>query len=140
MVNSVKNLMSSQKLHLALFYRPPSSPYSIFDELQVCLESLSVDILQQLILLGDFNVDMLKTSHPLFSHLQTIADYFSLTQVVSSPTHFSHNGNSSLIDLVFISCPDRLLSCETVPPLGSSDHLGVHLALKRNVTCNATSK
>ena len=51
----------------------------------------------------------------------------------------SHNGNSSLIDLVSISCPDRLLSCETVPPLGSSDHLGVHLALKRSVTCNAPS-
>ena len=69
MVISVKNLISSQKLHLALFYRSPSSPYSIFDELQVCLENLSVDILQQFILLGDFNVDMLKTSHPLFSHL-----------------------------------------------------------------------
>ena len=79
MVISVKNLMYSQKLHLALFYHPTSSPY---------LEGLSVDILQQYILLGDFNVDMLKTSYPLFSHLQTIADYFSLTRVVSSPTHF----------------------------------------------------
>ena len=137
MVISVRNHVSSQKLHLALFYRPPNSPYSIFDELQVCLENLSVDTLQQFVLLGDFNVDMLKPSHPLFSHLQTIADYFALTQAVSSPTHSSHNGNSSLIDLVFISCPDRLHSCETVPPLGSSDHLGVHLALKRSITRNA---
>ena len=61
---------------------------------------------------------------------------FSLTQVVSSPTHYSHDGNPSLIDLVFISCPERLLSCETVPPLGSSDHLGVQLAIRRNITHN----
>ena len=38
-----------------------------------------------------------------------------------------------------MSCPDRLLSCETVPPLGSSDHLGVHLALKRSIICSAPS-
>ena len=49
--------------------------------------------------------------------IHSIATYFSLEQVVSSPTHFSHAGNPSLIDLLFISCPDRLLSCITVPPL-----------------------
>ena len=38
-----------------------------------------------------------------------------------------------------ISCPERLLSCETVPPLGSSDHLGVQLAIKRNITHNCPS-
>ena len=139
LVTSVRSQVSSQKLHLALFYRPPSSPFSIFDELQVLNENLSVDIMQQFILLGDFNVDMLKASHPLFSRLQTITEYFSLTQVVSSPTHYSHNGNPSLIDLVFISCPERLLLCETVPPLGSSDHLGVQLAIRRNIAHNRPS-
>ena len=136
---SVRSQASSQKLHLALFYRPPSSPFSIFDELQVLIENLGVDVMQQFILLGDFNVDMLKTSHPLLSRLQIITEYFSLTQVVSSPTHYSHNGSPSLIDLVFISCPERLLSCETVPPLGSSDHLGVQLAIRRNITHNRPS-
>ena len=58
---------------------------------------------------------------------------------MSSPTHYSHNGNPSLINLVFISCPERLLSCETVPPLGSSDHLGVQLAIRRNITHNRPS-
>ena len=58
---------------------------------------------------------------------------------MSSPTHYSHNGNPSLIDLVFISCPERLLLCETVPPLGSSDHLGVQLAIKRNIAHNRPS-
>ena len=55
--------------------------------------------MQQFITFGDFNVDMLKTSHPLLSRLQIITEYFSLTQAVSSPTHYSHNGNPSLIDL-----------------------------------------
>ena len=57
---------------------------------------------------------------------------------MTNPTHFSHNGNSSLIDLVFISCSDRLLVCETVPPLGSSDHLEIRLALKRSEIHNSS--
>ena len=132
MAVSVNHPLQTQKLHLALFYRPPSSSCSIFDDLQLCLEELSAITLHHFVLLGDFNVDYLKPSHPLFTHLHSIATYFFLEQVVSSPTHFSHTGNPSLIDLVFISCPDKLLSCVTVPPLGGSDHLGVHLAFKKN--------
>ena len=42
----------------------------------------------------------------------------------------SPNGNVSLIDLAMLSDIKHLLFCTTVPPLSTSDHLGVCLAIK----------
>ena len=82
------------------------------------------------LLLGDFNVNFLNHQHHLFSHLRDILYSFSLHQVVPSFTHVSPNGNKSLIDLALLSEPSCLQSCTTIPPLLSSDHLGVSLAIK----------
>ena len=62
---------------------------------------------------------------PLCNHLNNILQSFSLSQVVTEPTHIQHNGNSSLIDLVLMSAPETLSNCTTVPPLANSDHLGI---------------
>ena len=61
------------------------------------------------VLLGDFNIDFLNQEHPLFSKLLYIMNSFDLTQVVSSPTHVSHNGKETLIDLAFISSSSKIL-------------------------------
>jgi hypothetical protein len=59
-----------------------------------------------------------------------------LTQVVKVPTHFS-SSTSSLIDLVFLSSPSNLISCEAVSPLSNSDHLGLSLAVSSvKIKCN----
>ena len=55
---------------------------------------------------------------------------FDLTQVVSSPTHVSHNGKETLIDLALISSSSKLKECSIIPPLSNSDHDGIHLALR----------
>ena len=80
--------------------------------------------------MGDFNINFYNPSHPLFSNLCNILDYFSLSQVVSEPTHTSPQGNASLIDLALISDASKLISCSVVPPLGTSDHNGMQLSLK----------
>lgn len=61
-----------------------------------------------------------------------IADFvafnsFCLSQVVSTPTHLCPNGSDSMIDLIAMSSPSLLQSCETLPPLENSDHLGLLL-------------
>ena len=55
---------------------------------------------------------------------------FSLTQVVSSYTHVSPTGNTSLIDLALISNTSKVSQCQTISPLCNSDHLGVELDIK----------
>ena len=113
------------KLCLCVFYRPPSSSCSeIFDTL--CEALFSVDIL----LLGDFNVDFNNPSCHLYSHVSNLMNTFSLSQVVDTPTHCSHNGHPSLIDLVFVSNINRLLECTVIPPLSNSDHLGLSVTLQ----------
>ena len=81
-------------------------------------------------LVGDFNINFLFLNHPLFSKLLSITSSFLLHQKVSQPTHFSHSGVPSIIDLVFVSCSSRVISCTTVPPLSTSDHLGVSIIYK----------
>ena len=53
---------------------------------------------------------------------------FNLIQVISEPTRVV-NDCSSLIDLAFVSVPGMVQSCETIPPLANSDHLGIHLIM-----------
>ena len=118
---------TSTPITLALFYRPPSSPYSIFDDLLSTLFThVRITQFSNFVLMGDFNVNFLDNTHPLFSKLLTVTSSLSLTQVVTSPTHCSN----SLIDLVFLSLPESLAECETLPPLANSDHNGIIFALQ----------
>ena len=50
--------------------------------------------------------------------------------MVTSPTHFSYLGSPSIIDLAFLSRPQNLISCCTIPPLFKSDHLGLSIICK----------
>ena len=121
-------------LTLALFYRPPSSSYSILDNLLTILCTyIDPPCLANFILLGDFNINFFDTSHPLFSKLHMVSSSLSLTQVVTTLTHFSSTCNS-LIDLVFLSSPNSLIFCQTVPPLSNSDHLGLLVAVSAATT------
>ena len=101
------------------------------DTLFNILSSLDINVFSNLILLGDFNIDNLSPSHYLYHHLSQIFDCFSLSQVNSTPTHCTNNGHWTLIDLAILSSPEHLSVCETIPPLGNSDHLGLHVVINR---------
>ena len=136
---SITPISVSNKFCICLFYRPPSSSVSIFDNLCTTLQMVNPAQFCTFLLLGDFNVNFLNTQHHLFSHLRDILYSFSLQQVVPSFTHVSPNGNKSLIDLALLSEPSCLQSCTTLPPLSSSDHLGVSLAIKWKTSTKAVS-
>ena len=65
---------------------------------------------------------------------------FSLSQVVIEPTHLIPNGQSSLINLVFMSSPQVLTKClvftkcSMVSQLDNSDHLGLRVILQEQST------
>ena len=105
---------SLSPLTIGLFYRPPSSPVSIFDTLlnSLCMH-IDVTLLSNFVLLGDFNVNYLVPHGPLFQSIHHLAASLCLTQVVHEPTRFSVN-TCSLIDLIFMSAPTNLLKCITI--------------------------
>ena len=106
-------------------------PYSCADIVSLYSTLCRIDsLVSHFVLVGDFNVDLRTSSHPLSPKLHNIASSFILSQIVTQPTHFSHAGTPSLIDLVFVSSPNNVASGQTVPPLSNSDHLGIHLTYK----------
>ena len=121
-----------------LFYRPPSSSVSIFNNLCTTLQMVNPAQFSTFLLLGDFNVNFYKPQHHLFSHVNDILYSFSLVQVVPSFTHVSPNGSTSLIDLALLSDTSCLQSCTTLLPLSSSDHLGLSLSIKWKNSTNPT--
>ena len=112
-----------------LFYIVLQVPHQFFLS---CSQNLHLSIFSNLILLGDFNVNFFSSSHPFYSHLCNIIDSFSLHQCVTDPTHTSPSGTASLIDLVFVSDSQLLSNCVIIPPLGTSDHNGIHVSLKED--------
>ena len=111
---------------LGTFYKPPNSD-SAFGLFKDHISFLSPTILHNLILVGDFNIDLLKSSS-LSKSLIDFTKCLGLNQIICEPTHFSHTGSPSLIDLVFVSsdlsCPSRVL-----PPISSFDHLSILFSL-----------
>ena len=58
----------------------------------------------------------------LRSKLISLSECLSLIQIVNEATHFSHSGNPSIIDFFFLSSSIKLVSCDILPPISSSDH------------------
>ena len=131
--NSSELLLSSithrkHRLFIETFYCPPSSTMAISSLLSL-LSNLSSSILSNLILVGDFNVNYVSSSSsPFFLELKSFADSYSLSQFISDPTHFSHAGTPSIIDLAFI--PSTFTSNYLIlPPLSCSDHNAILLSV-----------
>ena len=135
---SVTSPFLNSILCICLFYRPPSSSVCIFDHLLYTLQLLNpTGYFSTFLLMGDFNVNFYNSSNFLLSHILKL---FSLTQVVSSYTHVSPTGNTSLIDLALISNTSKVSQCQTISPLCNSDHLGVELDIKVKNTSIYVSK
>ena len=85
------------------------------------------------ILVGDFNLPGITWENPepnsiletLF--LEAVQDKL-LSQMVMEPTR-----GSNILDLMFVSNPEMVESCDVILPLGQSDHNGTKLEYKVNV-------
>jgi len=94
------------KVCVCLLYRPPNSSCDFLDYLYDVLYSIDISFFSNFLLLGDFNIDFLAQSHPLFSKVVCITSSFLFHQVVSHPTHFSYSGVPSILTLcLYLALP-----------------------------------
>ena len=119
---------SNRKHCVALLYRPPSSPVSFFDNFCSALHFLNPSQFSSFVHLGDFNIDFCST-HPYFCKLQSVTQLFSLSRVITTPTHLNSNGKHTIIDLVFVSHEQQISDCSVIAPLANSDHCGLRVTL-----------
>ena len=118
-------------------YRPPSSDLPTFmhnleDTIQKCYHS-------DIVVVGDFNAKSPEwfpsdSSNVAGRELAPLFFQLGLRQCVSTPTRLLSDGRlDSLLDLVITNVSQLVLSTETLPPLGSSDHLCVFCELDLSV-------
>ena len=103
---------------VVLLYRSPSVPQREFlANIESLLAWLQDNKTTKIILLGDFNVDLLKFSN---SPLSRLTEGFSFKQVVTEATHRF----GSCLDHIYL--PERCSGIVTVIPTYYSDHYFVH--------------
>ena len=108
-------------LHLGCIYRPPSSPAAYWEKLECVLSQVDGD---DIVLMGDLNVDFLSPTSDLFNSLNcSVLLPFGLQNVIQAPTLISTSQNSSL-DVILTNMV--AVHSGTVVSCDLSDHSLVH--------------
>ena len=122
----------SKTFIICVFYRPPSSPVSLFDTFSLVLEELCIPMYSTFLIFGDFNVDV-STPNYLCKYLHNVIHQHALS---ITPTGYTRVTDTSMttIDLVLSTSPELFETCETIPPIGTSDHYGIFAKLSLATT------
>lgn len=107
---------------VGIMYRPPnSSTAEWFEHFENVLQFASQIPNKQIIITGDFNIDLLKNADScVFTYTNLLASY-GLQQHVQQPTHVTSN-SSTLIDHVICTEGTPITFCKTIDASEISDH------------------
>ena len=113
--------VNSEKLLLLCLYRTGPVSKSFFDEFNTVLSSAML-VSDRIVIAGDFNIHVEKSTDPHVTRLLEIAESFGFSQLVKSPTHIG----GGCIDLIFDNSQfvDKK-SVKTYPAYVASDHFPV---------------
>ncbi len=104
---------------ICIFYR--SQAHSLNDWFQCFSHQLTNAYVEcnQVTVLGDFNIDLLKSDTDSNTWLELMENY-QFSQLINEPTRVT-NKNRILIDHILTTTPDKV-RCTKVPQIGISDH------------------
>ena len=115
------------KMAVGVIYKSPVIPYSVFAAIHENIAYVTSKY-QHCIILGDMNIDHLKTdSSPLKFFNTYFAEPFSFSQIVDKPTRITKT-SSTLIDLMLTGNPENVKVHEVVDTPGISDHCLIFMA------------
>ena len=110
---------NSKPFLIATWYTPPCSLIDLFLHYESFLEKLD-SLGLEYYLLGDLNCNLASLQHDSNTRrLCEISDLFGLQQLITEPTCITES-SSTLIDLIFTNCADRVVCCG-VSHIGISD-------------------
>ena len=110
----------SKPFVVSTWYRPPNSLVDIFRFFEAFIGELDSENMEYWVL-GDLNcnINAHKPDNDTKS-LLNIANVYGVHQLISEPTRITDK-SSSLIDVIFTNCPERVV-CSGVSHIGISDH------------------
>ena len=119
-------------------YRPPDSNLdSFFATLSVSLNQ-ALDRYDNVILMGDINIDTQDSQHPGYNKLSSFCDVFGLSNLVTTKTCFTKSHSSS-IDVILTNKPRSFLNT-SVFETGLSDCHGLVITLMKAVVARLKPK
>ncbi|XP_062610974.1 uncharacterized protein LOC134272825, partial [Saccostrea cucullata] len=121
------NLKNTKSILYCSAYRPPSAPSCWVEDLAREINRAPCCDDQEIILTGDFNVDLLKDPPQSWT---SALEEFGLTQLITIPTRIT-NTSCTLIDHFYTTQPDNICEIQ-VPPIAISDHYPVCATRKSN--------
>ena len=121
----------SKPFVIATWYRPPDSSIDKFSSFETLVGRLDAEGIEFYIA-GDLNCNLAATQLDNNSRrLTSITDLYSLHQFINKPTRVTET-SSTLIDLIFTNCQDRVV-CSGVSHVGISDHSLVYAYRKISI-------
>jgi len=118
--------IKNKSIVLGVIYRPPALPLSCFQSVEQSLFNFASDC-DDVILIGDFNINLLKPSVPGGKIVNNLCTVHDLKQLVTSPTYICSNANS-LLDLVMVRESANVKYIEQTIQPGISHHNFVYFA------------
>lgn len=123
-----KTRIQKRVFAFCVFYRPPNTNINTFlDDFDNIFSTICISV-DEVVCLGDFNVDFFNVSNPVSNCFQA----YNLTQILNEPSRISGR-SSTLIDPIFVSDVDLVTSTGTLPADTFSDHRLVYCELLFNV-------
>lgn len=114
----IELILKNKHILFGLFYRPPNSDAIYFSTVEDSFH-LAVDTgMKDIIITGDFNFNML--SEQSSRKIKDLCRQFSLSQIISQPTHFTEN-SSSLIDLLLVNDNNHVITSGVGDPFLQQD-------------------
>ena len=120
-------LKRNNPLRVSFVYRNPAEKVDWRERFSCMMDAASLDT-SEIIIMGDFNIDLLKPQTPWLD----ITSSYNLTQLVNSPTRLTAS-SQTLIDHIYTT-HEQNISELCVPIYGCSDHLPVCLTWNKKGT------
>ena len=117
------------------WYRPPNSSADIFTSLELLVGRLDSECVE-FYLMGDMNCNMASPGDSVSRSLLDITRIYDLHQMINEATRITES-TSTVIDLIFTNCPDRVI-CSGVTHIAISDHSLVYAY--RKLSSNPVTK
>lgn len=112
-------------------YRAPCSSCNVFIDAFESTLSAVIPITDQIICMGDFNIDLLNMENYNSKHFSELLDSVGLCQIIQEPTRIAQS-SSTLIDLIIVSDESLICKCGVRSLYAVSDHELVFCELDNN--------
>ncbi len=105
-------IINRKKILIGGIYRPPDSNNNHWLLLEESIDRAFNQTCDNIIVAGDFNINVLNSNSNKMSRLITS---YNAEQLISTPTHFTEN-SSSLIDLIFVKEVQHVITSFVADP------------------------